>query len=188
VLATVSGVESAALVGALALAMGALIALSRGRGARLRWAGVLAPAALAFLAPTFLPAEPAKVPAVVEERWQPFEESRIPALVAEGRTVLVHVSADWCITCRVNKALVLDRGAVASRLGESGVVAMIADWTRPDEGIAAYLARFGRYGIPFDAVYGPGAPDGIVLPELLTEGVVLEALAAARGAGAIAAE
>ncbi len=40
----------------------------------------------------------------------------------------------------------------------SDILAMEADWTRPDDGIAAYLASFGRYGIPFNAVYGPGAP------------------------------
>ena len=56
---------------------------------------------------------------------------------------------------------------------------MIADWTRPDPVIAAYLAKFGRYGIPFNVVYGPQAPDGIPLPELLTESAVTDAVARA---------
>ena len=49
---------------------------------------------------------------------------------------------------------------------------MRADWTRPDDRISSYLAEHGRYGIPFNIVYGPGAPDGIPLPELLTEAAV----------------
>ncbi|MGH6960350.1 MAG: hypothetical protein ACREE7_07705, partial [Dongiaceae bacterium] len=61
------------------------------------------------------------------------------------------------------------------------VVAMRADWTKPNDAIARYLAAHGRYGIPFNAVYGPGAPDGILLPELLTEGAVLDAIGRAGG-------
>jgi suppressor for copper-sensitivity B len=96
--------------------------------------------------------------------------------VAEGKTVFVDVTAEWCVTCLVNKAAVLDRGPVAALLAEENVVALRADWTRPDPAIATYLASFGRYGIPFNAVYGPHAPDGITLPELLTDGAVLEAV------------
>jgi suppressor for copper-sensitivity B len=102
-------------------------------------------------------------------------------LVQEGKLVFVDVTADWCITCQVNKKLVLEAGETARRLAASDLVAMRADWTRPDERIAAYLASFGRYGIPFDAVYGPGAPSGLALPELLSERAVLDSLAAARG-------
>ena len=53
---------------------------------------------------------------------------------------------------------------------------MQGDWTRPDQTISDYLARYGRYGIPFNAVFGPGAPEGILLPELLTPGAVTDAL------------
>jgi len=65
-------------------------------------------------------------------------------------------------------------------LNAPGVVALQADWTRPDPRIADYLASFGRYGIPFDAVYGPGRPGGEALPELLTAESVRAALARAR--------
>jgi len=113
--------------------------------------------------------------------WQPFDRVAIDALVGEGRTVFVDVTADWCITCEVNKRLVLQRDPVASRLAGNGLVAMKADWTRPDDAIARYLADHGRYGIPFNAVYGPGAPEGIVLPELLDDDTVLDALDRAAG-------
>jgi suppressor for copper-sensitivity B len=64
------------------------------------------------------------------------------------------------------------------------VVPVRADWTNPDPVISDYLASFGRYGIPFNVVYGPGAPDGVPLPELLTQQAVLAAIDLARG-GAI---
>jgi len=64
---------------------------------------------------------------------------------------------------------------------------MQADWTRPDDRITRYLATFGRYGIPFDAVYGPGLPLGEALPELLTAETVITALDRAAGRSGSAA-
>jgi len=118
--------------------------------------------------------------------WRPLDAAAIPGLVAEGRTVFVDVTADWCVTCLVNKRVVLDRDPVAARLAGDDIVLMRGDWTRPDASISAYLARYGRYGIPFNAVYGQGAPDGLTLPELLTDGAVLDAIdrAVARDAAA----
>lgn len=120
------------------------------------------------------PAAPAADKAAIH--WVPFDQGAIRQAVAEGKVVFVDVTADWCITCKVNKAAVVERGAVAQRLNGANIVAMKADWTKPDDGIAAYLASFGRYGIPFNAVYGPAAPTGIALSELLTEAEVLAAL------------
>ncbi len=122
--------------------------------------------------------------------WVPFDRAAIPGLVAAGNTVFVDVTADWCLTCIYNKKAVLEQDAVRAMLNEGdGVVAMLADWTNPDPAIADYLASFGRYGIPFNAVYGPAHPDGVVLPELLTESAVLDAIAAASttDGGAVAA-
>jgi suppressor for copper-sensitivity B len=116
-----------------------------------------------------------------DEAWADMDLGLIAALVAEGKVVFVDVTADWCLTCRLNKKLVLGRGAVQTRLGSEGVVAMRGDWTLPNEEISRYLEGFGRYGIPFDAVYGPGLPDGLALPELLTTDAVIEALDRATG-------
>ena len=91
------------------------------------------------------------------------------------------VTADWCITCQVNKKLVLDDPVVSERLSSNGVSLQRGDWTLPSDRITNYLASFERYGIPFNAVYGPGAPEGVPLPELLSVQSVLEALDEAGG-------
>ncbi len=96
-------------------------------------------------------------------------------MVAQGKVVFVNVSAAWCPTCKLNEVMVLYRAPVSDRLRQVGVVAMRADWTRPDTTIAASLHSFGRYGVPLDVIYGPAGPNGIALPELLTPGAVLAA-------------
>jgi suppressor for copper-sensitivity B len=137
-------------------------------------AGLLVLAAL--ILPTRLERPPERVPdAAADTGWQAFDRAALARLVADGKVVLVDVTADWCLTCQVNKRLVLSRDAVRTQLERPGVVALRADWTRPDAAIAQYLASHGRYGIPFNAVYGPGAPDGVLLPELLTEEAVVRA-------------
>jgi suppressor for copper-sensitivity B len=126
-------------------------------------------------------------PAVADTGWLPFDRAAIPRHVAAGRTVFVDVTADWCITCKVNKQRVLEAGAVAAALADDRIVRMRADWTSPDPAIADYLAAYGRYGIPFNIVYGPSMPAGIALPELLTDAAVLNALAEADQGRAVAA-
>jgi len=162
-----------ALMGGLLLALGS----SRFIGVRARAVLVvlfsLGALAVSLMA---LPKPATAVPEHLKSLWQPFDRDAIAKDVADGKLVFVDVTADWCITCQVNKATVTYRSPVAERLTQPDVVAMEADWTRPDDNIAAYLASFGRYGIPFNAVYGPGAPDGIALPELLTPELVMEAL------------
>lgn len=113
-------------------------------------------------------------PSISKIAWAPFDPDVIQALVKSGKFVFVDVTADWCITCQVNKRLVLERGRILELMRSPDVVAMQADWTRPNDQIAEYLASFGRYGIPFNAVYGPTALDGYALPELLTTDIVLD--------------
>ena len=108
------------------------------------------------------------------ELWLEFQPDSIDRLVSQGAVVFVDVTAEWCITCVMNKVAVLDREDVARVLRSDAVIAMQGDWTNPDPVISDYLARYGRYGIPFNIVYGPRRPDGIVLPELLTTDAVLD--------------
>ncbi len=179
---------AAAVVGGLMAAMALTLWGRRHWGGGARRAGAAAAALLAlaaFAAPGQLgrPAGAAVAEPGEGVRWQPFDEAAIPGLVAQGRVVFVDVTADWCLTCQVNKAVVLDRGAAAAALAAENIVLMRADWTRPDESISAFLARHGRYGIPFNAVYGPGTPHGRALPELLSAEAVIEALGAAASPG-----
>jgi suppressor for copper-sensitivity B len=183
VLAGRIGSTSALAVGGLAACVVVVLAGRRSMPERLRpasAAGVAALALAAFLVPANPPADARPL---AEDVWQPFEPERIATLVAQGHTVFVNVTADWCLTCKVNERLVLSRDPVRTRLSERQVVAMQADWTAPDDGIARYLAGFGRYGIPFDAVYGPALPQGEALPELLSPDAVTAALARAKGDG-----
>jgi suppressor for copper-sensitivity B len=177
VLAVQIGAAGAAAIGALAAATVGAIAL----GARASSGGTTRVAAAAVLVLVFASFAIPQRPSLDGNRnapglWRTFNEQSIPDLVAAGHVVLVNVTADWCITCKVNETLVLSRGDVRESLASDGVVAMQADWTRPDPAISNYLARFGRYGIPFDAVYGPGLPEGEALPELLTAEIVIAAL------------
>lgn len=172
---------------ALALVL-VLAVLSIGPLARLSsaWRTSIAAATVVLFAVAVVPrlaAPPPPVAPAVEAgtEWRPFDRTRIAGLVGEGRTVFVDVTADWCITCQVNKKLVMNRGEVAARLAAPSLTSMRADWTRPDPEIARFLSDHGRYGIPFNIVYGPGAPGGIVLPELLSEAAVLDALTRAGG-------
>jgi suppressor for copper-sensitivity B len=108
-------------------------------------------------------------------QWRPFDEALLRQMVSGGGVVFVDVTAAWCLTCKANELAVLDRSPVADRLRSPEVIAMRADWTRPDPAITAYLQSFSRYGVPLDVVYGPGAPQGIALPELLTPEAVMDA-------------
>ncbi|NKE46321.1 copper resistance protein [Roseomonas frigidaquae] len=193
VLAAQAGALTALLVALLMLALGLMLASRQSAVGRQRLASfsAVALAAAALLAPlaaTAPPATPDAAPrAVAGLDWTHFDTTEITRRVAGGEVVFVEVTADWCITCKVNERVVLADATVRERLAAAGVAPMLADWTRPDPAITAYLQSFGRYGIPFTAVYGPAAPDGIVLPELLSRARVLEALDAAAGAGPQAA-
>ena len=118
--------------------------------------------------------------AVLEGRWQSWSDARVDAALADGQLVFVDVTAAWCLTCKANKALVLDTDAMATVFDDSNVLLLRADWTKPDDAIAAYLSRYDRFGIPFNVVYGPSSPDGITLPELLSVEAVTSALQTAQ--------
>ncbi len=111
--------------------------------------------------------------------WQKFDVALIAPAVAEGKTVVVDVTADWCLTCKANKKFVLEQKDVIEALDSENILLLQADWTSHDEKIADYLHSFGRYGIPFNVVYGPGAPEGIALPELLSKKAIMDALSEA---------
>lgn len=176
VLAATAGLSAALTVG-IALLLAAVALKVRATHRRPATIGAILAFLIAILAPLALPSAPQI--AKTDQYWQPWSAAVVAPLFAEGRVVLVDVTADWCLTCKVNKAAVLDRGAVAQKLAAGEITGLKADWTRPDPAIAAFLSQHGRYGIPFNIVYGPAAPNGLILPELLTEGAVIDALSRA---------
>ncbi len=115
--------------------------------------------------------------------WVPFDPVQAETLAAEGRLVFVDVTADWCATCKVNERLVLETDETAALFARYEVVAMQADWTNRNDDIARYLASFGRYGIPFYALYRPGQ-EPHVFSELLRGGRLEEAIRNSAGGAA----
>ena len=112
--------------------------------------------------------------------WAPFDPVQAETLAAEGRLVFVDVTANWCATCKVNERLVLETEETAELFRRYEVVAMQADWTNRNDDIARYLASFGRYGIPFYALYRPGQ-EPHVFSELLRGGRLEEEIRRAAG-------
>lgn len=107
---------------------------------------------------------------------EPFSETRLAELLAQGRPVLVNMTADWCITCKVNERVALSGERFASALSQHGVHYLVGDFTREDPAIARYLARFGRNGVPLYVLYPAGGGEPALLPQLLTPRLVEEAL------------
>ena len=92
------------------------------------------------------------------------------------KAVFVDFTAAWCVTCQVNKRLVLSRDAVLADFARSGVHLMRADWTLHDPEITRELSMLGRSGVPVYALY-PARGEPVLLPELLTHDSILAALA-----------
>ena len=89
-------------------------------------------------------------------------------LAAKGEIVFVDITADWCLTCQVNKALVLDTKKISEIFNSNNVKVLVLDWTKPNENIKNFLTKKGRYGIPYNEIYGPLLLNGKILSELLT--------------------
>jgi thiol:disulfide interchange protein len=110
-------------------------------------------------------------------KWEAFTPALVEKYRAEGKPVFVDFTASWCLSCQVNERVVLDRDDVQQKLLSSGVALVRADWTKRDEVIAQTLAGLGRNGVPTYVLY-PADPKAApkVLPEVLTPGIVLDAL------------
>ncbi|ELI6448168.1 thioredoxin family protein [Photobacterium damselae] len=111
-----------------------------------------------------------------DHHWTPLNIEQIKQDVAQGKTVFVDVTADWCITCKANKVGVILQEPVYSALDQENIVLMRGDWTKPSDYVTNFLQSHGRFGVPFNIVYGPAAPNGIELPVILTSEQVLDAL------------
>jgi thiol:disulfide interchange protein DsbD len=112
-----------------------------------------------------------------EIAWKPFSAELVSSLQSQGQTVFIDFTAAWCVTCKANESTAIETDEVRALMDELGVVAVKGDYTTHDATIAQWLQRYERVGVPLYVVLPGARPnDAIVLPELLTTGMVLDAL------------
>jgi thiol:disulfide interchange protein DsbD len=138
----------------------------------LKFASLAGVAGVAAVLVSLAVAAPAGAGLAMGDGAEAFSASRLAALRAEHRPVLVDMSAAWCVTCLVNERVALAPAAVQRAFAKHHVAYLKGDWTRQDAGITAYLRAHGRSGVPL-YVYYPAGGEGEVLPQILTEANVL---------------
>ncbi|MBW6397990.1 thioredoxin family protein [Roseomonas sp. HJA6] len=173
VLAVLGG---AVLIGFAAWAIG-IAQQSGGRIARA--VGVAAVVGALALLPG-LHAAPAPAQAAGADHGEPWSEARLAALRAEGRPVFVNLTAAWCITCKVNERVALATDGVQRAFADSNIAYLTGDWTRGDPAITAVLRAHQRDGVPLYLFYPAGGGAPRILPQILTEGIILQAIAEPR--------
>jgi thiol:disulfide interchange protein len=109
-------------------------------------------------------------------RGEAYSAAKLASYRAEGRAVFVDATAAWCITCLVNEEAVLNKQVVQGAFAAKNVVYMVADWTNRNPEITALLKENGRSGVPLYLYYAPGGAKPQILPQLLTDAIVLAAL------------
>lgn len=130
--------------------------------------------ALALLAHPLLKTSPA-TPSAGADQSGVYSEERLQQLRAQGRTVFVDFTADWCITCKVNEQTVIKTQRIQEAFAANNVTTLVGDWTKADPAITKVLEQFGRSGVPLYLVYVNGG-EPKVLPQILTADIVLNAL------------
>jgi thiol:disulfide interchange protein DsbD len=162
-----------------------LLRATRDAGRKWRLAGSFATALAAVAAiglgllPQVLLPVPGEAAAQAERlaKDEPFSTARLQELRAAGTPVFVNITAAWCITCKVNEQVALSSERVARVFSDRGIVSLKGDWTNRDAEISRYLRSYGRSGVPLYVVYDAAGNEPRVLPQLLTETLVLEAVA-----------
>ena len=115
----------------------------------------------------------------LKNNYEPWSMAAMEAAFLTKKPIFVDVTADWCITCKVNKISVLELAEIDKAFKKSNFVLFQADWTKPDKEIAEFLAKNGRFGIPFDIIFSPRLENPLILPEILTTERLLGAISAA---------
>ena len=164
-----TGFALAALAGLLFVLAALFVAgraQHRGKSAR---AAALVAAALAVLALVVLP-RPAPPAATSDSLLaaRPFSEKALAEARAAGKPVFVWMTADWCLTCKVNEQVAIEREDTRAAFEKAGVVVLRGDWTRRDPEITRYLTAQGAAGVPLYVWYAGGAGKAEQLPQVLT--------------------
>ncbi|MBI1400226.1 protein-disulfide reductase DsbD domain-containing protein [Hyphomonas sp.] len=132
-------------------------------------AGFVVPAVLANVPDDFVAGAP-ELPSYAEGVWSPEE---VDNLLAEGRPVFVDFTASWCASCQVNKLTTLSSKRVRTAFEAANVAFLVADFTQKDPVIAEELRRRGRAGVPMYLWYPAASREPVVLPELLSQDLVI---------------
>jgi thiol:disulfide interchange protein DsbD len=178
----------AALIGVVLVGFAAW-AWERGRGAAplgeriFQGLAGLALIAVAGLGLGLTPQQPVTGAQAEAQGIEPFTRARLDGLRGDKRPVFVNLTAAWCITCAVNETTSLKRPAVQAAMKAKGVTYLKGDWTNQNPEITRLLEEHGRSGVPLYLLYTDGAAPQ-VLPQILTEGTVLDALGAVPGKSA----
>ncbi|HET9630175.1 MAG TPA: thioredoxin family protein [Novosphingobium sp.] len=167
------GASFAVLAAALAIALVALLWLvgqqqQRGRpAARLALGTILAALAALVALPLVASTDrPASLAGVIPSR--PFSEAALAAARASGKPVFAWFTADWCLTCKVNESVAIEREETRIAFARASVVVLRGDWTRRDPAITRYLASQGAAGVPLYVWYPASGGGPQVLPQVLT--------------------
>jgi thiol:disulfide interchange protein len=102
----------------------------------------------------------------------PFDEAKLAMLRAKGTPIFLYLTADWCLSCKVNERTAIDREATKSAFAKAGVVTMIGDWTSGNVAITRFLDQHGRSGVPLYLFYAPQR-EGVVLPQVLSTDLLI---------------
>jgi thiol:disulfide interchange protein DsbD len=108
--------------------------------------------------------------------WEPWSAEAVSRYQAQGRPVFVDFTASWCLSCQVNERVALSQPSVQQAFKNANVALLRADWTQHDDAITQALTALGRSGVPAYALYVPGETSPRLLPEVLTPGIVTDAV------------
>jgi thiol:disulfide interchange protein DsbD len=167
----------------VALALGGLVLITFGLwwrhssgGSAVGTGAAMASVVLALGASAWIKPVAADVQGAGAASTEAYSAARLADLRAQNKPVFVNMTASWCISCLVNERVALSRPEVKEAFARSGVIYLKGDWTREDPAITAVLRAHGRSGVPLYLYYAPGAAAAQVLPQILTPGLVIEAI------------